>query len=55
MGERAWDAGTRLMAFANPESAEWIYAAQELVRAKRCDGASCRVALAKPNWSGAAP
>nr|WP_280950179.1 DUF6118 family protein [Methylobacterium aquaticum] len=47
MGERAWDAGTRLMAFANPESAEWIYAAQELVRANAATVASCRVALAK--------
>ncbi|KMO37795.1 hypothetical protein VQ02_12720, partial [Methylobacterium variabile] len=43
MGERAWDAGTRLMAFANPESAEWIYAAQELVRANAATVASCRV------------
>ncbi len=47
MGERAWDAGTRLMAFANPESAEWIYAAQELVRANAATVASCRAAVAK--------
>ena len=47
MGERAWDAGTRLMAFANPESAEWLYAAQELVRANAATVASCRAAVAK--------
>jgi hypothetical protein len=47
MGERAWDAGTRLMAFANPESADWIYAAQELVRANAATVASCRAAVAK--------
>jgi hypothetical protein len=47
MGLRAWDAGNRLMGFANKDAVDRIVAAQNLVHVNADAVASCRAAVAK--------
>ena len=47
MGLRAWDAGNRLMGFANKDAVDRIVAAQDLVHVNADAVASCRAAVAK--------
>ncbi|MGX7709195.1 DUF6118 family protein [Methylobacterium sp. Gmos1] len=47
MGLRAWEAGNRLMGFANKDAVDWIVAAQDLVNVNADTVASCRAAVAK--------
>ncbi len=47
MGLRAWDAGNRLMGFANKDAVDRIVAAQDLVHVNADAVASCRAAVEK--------
>lgn len=47
MGLRAWDAGNRLMGFANEDAVSRIVAAQDLVHVNADAVASCRAAVEK--------